>query len=223
MSTVADVIAAVTRRAHFRGMTADDGLRYANEVHDLLVRDLPHLHRMEKVDVEEINIAGGIAEYDLSAAFTQVDNIEYRIDATNATPLLATSIESLNEQNTAWRTTPNDVPTQAYIFGNVEGWKVGLYPPPDETTGVGGYPKLQVYGTIILSGALVLASDIPKSLSCNRIYIEGISYLASFTHVPDGVANYRALFDYEIQRETEYQESFAARRKMSPPMNIRTR
>jgi hypothetical protein len=216
---VSTVIAKVQRRLPDANGT--DLLDKVNQIHRHILAEIPELRR----DSLTINVTSGTYEYALGETEFQVDSALWITQTGQPNnELLPTNVESLNRSVPQWRTAATATPTQFYISSaQVSGSNsavLGLYPSPNVSTS-GGYPYVQLWGSVLQSSDLTTSDSCLVTLQSSQVYVEGVSFLAAAEIRPQLAGTYKQEFEYQLQLAKKYVRTRNEMLKSVPNKNIR--
>ncbi len=197
--TVNQIVAEAQKVA--RSLTSARGIELVNQVHSILLSEIPHLKRGSV----NISLVIGQQDYDLDENILQVDAVYV-----GTIQLSETTIEDLNKKAKGWRGAANEAVSEGtqYFLSSVVGSgdvisknQIGLYKKPTATG------TMTVHGSLRQTGALIGTNQIPAVVPHSRAYIEGTTWLAARELFPQASAAYYQLFLSEMDRLKRYIET----------------
>jgi hypothetical protein len=223
---MADAISTIIASAQNRlgDLTTVRATALANIVHKELFVFIPELRRTPHNTPTSISLTAGTKEYAIAEYLAQIDYVQYRTSSTAATKLAEMAVEESNKIVKDWRQQDNDVPQQFYITADsTNGGKgmLGLHPTPSASTS-GGYPVVEVFGSLRESSDLTTSSTISEMLPNSQVYVEGICYYAAHELRPDAVSGYYQTYQQQLAVAVQYIRTRSEGLKKPPFGNIRS-
>lgn len=200
------------RRVYPEIGTDDAVLRMLNSVHSELIEEFPLV-----IDTQTVILDGSSREFSLDEDWVAIWSVDYLTSATQRYPVVATSVDELDENNPGWRSSRLGVPSQYYEWATTTGAVIGFDPIPQTATtpsSASGYPRIEMQ--VSVREPLTLQSNLPATLRTNDVYVKGVALQHAEELVPDEYQLRYALYEQAINALAGYK----ARRQRRNPSKV---